>query len=432
MSSPIPFILLVLFVLCRMIYRFIKRSSRSRISPNPIVTKIEQYEEAKEAFSEVQRAAEGRRVEAEQEAQRKELEVRRAAERARRKAERERLEAQRAAEKARRDSEGVRQATLRAERRKRLDHWISLRGIQFERELAALYRQLGYQVQSTPKSGDQGIDLILTKGGKTTIVQCKGQKGPASPAVVRELYGAFHKFNDAHHAILACNAGFTQGVRKFVRGTPITLLSAEEIARMAGSAAQSQQRQLIPDETTSFSVPEAQTARMDQQQQLIRVDSTADKLACLRCSNCGSGMTLRSTKYDKFWRCGRLPECKGIRNTGQSGVTPTPFVVENAQVGLRIKQPEREIPKQPASSKTISPRSHIVPITQAREGVKQPERIVSRKPVSRLPTGPQCPSCGSAMALMDLYRGRYGKLWGCPRYPECKGARDLSRRVLRY
>ena len=73
MSSPIPFILLVLFVLCRMIYRFIKRSSRSRISPNPIVTKIEQYEEAKEAFSEVQLAAEGRRVEAEQEAQKKRI-----------------------------------------------------------------------------------------------------------------------------------------------------------------------------------------------------------------------------------------------------------------------------------------------------------------------------------------------------------------------
>ena len=236
------FILLVLFVLCRMIYRFVKRFLGSIESPNPIVIKIEQYEEAMAVYSEVQLAAERRRLEAQQGAERKELQARRTVERARIEAERERLEAHRAAERKRLEAERARQATLRAEQRKHIDYWMSLRGIQFEQELAALYRHLGYEVRSTPKSGDQGIDLILTKGGKTTIVQCKGQKGPATPAVVRELYGSFYAFEGASNAILACTGGFTQGVRDFATGKPITLISTIEMAKMAESTTQCQQQ----------------------------------------------------------------------------------------------------------------------------------------------------------------------------------------------
>ena len=168
------------------------------------------------------------------------MDIQRAAERKRREAQqadkRARLEARRAAEKARWEAERAKQAAERAELRKRIDHWLSLRGIQFEKELAALYRQQGYQVRSTPVSGDQGIDLILTKDDTTTVVQCKGQKGPASPAVVRELFGSLHAFEGANHAILACTGGFTQGVKDFARGKRITLISAIEMAQMAGHA----------------------------------------------------------------------------------------------------------------------------------------------------------------------------------------------------
>ena len=169
----------------------LKRHQKSRILQSPLGVQIRQYEEAIAAYEDAVKEAE-----------------------------RKRLEIQREAEYARQAAERARQAADRAERRKRIDHWQAVRGIQFERELAALYRHLGYDVQSTPKSGDQGIDLILRKGGSTTIVQCKGQKGPASPAVVRELYGSFAAFQGAQHAILACNGGFTQGVYEFAIGKP--------------------------------------------------------------------------------------------------------------------------------------------------------------------------------------------------------------------
>ena len=139
-------------------------------------------------------------------------------------------EARIAQEQARReelDAERARQRELQS-------YWLSLRGVKFERELANLYKRQGYHIESTPTSGDQGIDLILKKDDKTTIVQCKGHRNPIGPAIARELFGSMTAFG-ADDAILACTGGFTRGVYDFVRGKPITLVSAKELAEMVES-----------------------------------------------------------------------------------------------------------------------------------------------------------------------------------------------------
>ena len=231
-------------VLCVIVRAFADKGNESRILQSPVTTQIEQYEEALATYSKAQLEAEQAQLEV--------ARARRAAEQARlREVERSRMEA----EQARQAVERERQAAERAERRKRIDYWRSLRGIPFEQELAALYRRLGYQVETTPKSGDLGVDLILTKDGKKTIVQCKGQKDRAAPAIVLQTIGA-RVNRRADNAVVACTAGFTQGATKVAKHNGIKLISAAEIARMAGSVAESQQRQLIPDETASFSVPE--------------------------------------------------------------------------------------------------------------------------------------------------------------------------------
>ena len=115
------------------------------------------------------------------------------------------------------------------------EHWMSLSGLQFERELAALYLRLGYDVQLTPTVGDQGIDLFLRKDNKTTIVQCKSYSQPVGPAAARELYGSLIA-SEADAAILACTSGFTKGVYEFVRGKPIELVSSPEIISMSERA----------------------------------------------------------------------------------------------------------------------------------------------------------------------------------------------------
>ena len=116
---------------------------------------------------------------------------------------------------------------------------------------------------------------------------------------------------------------------------------------MAGSIVQSQQRAAnILRKRTPASFPVAPSSRIGQQQKLlIKAAPASNEPTSPRCDSCGSVMTLRSTKYDKFWRCSRFPNCKGIQNAGQEGLESTISTVEHAQMGLRVKQPERAIPK---------------------------------------------------------------------------------------
>lgn len=119
-----------------------------------------------------------------------------------------------------------------AKRRSSEEYWNNLSGIDFEEELATLYEKLGYSVEFTPTTGDDGIDLILELDGKKTIVQCKRHDAPVGPAVARELYGALTA-SKASNAILACTGGFTEGVYKFVGRKRIKLISIDEILEMA-------------------------------------------------------------------------------------------------------------------------------------------------------------------------------------------------------
>ena len=187
------------------------------------------------------------------------------------------------AERARHKAEKARLEAEKVRRRRVRQHWMSLSGLQFEDELASVYRQLGYLVESTPKSGDQGIDLVLKKNGKTTIVQCKRHKQAVGPAIARELYGSLIA-SRANEAILACTAGFTTRATEFVQGKPIVLMSATELVSLAESINEKQVTQEIQEDPPSCPIPV-----------------------------CGSPMVRRTGKFGAFWGCARYPSCKGTR-----------------------------------------------------------------------------------------------------------------------
>lgn len=253
------------------VVQFIKR----RMVKGPVASQIRLYKEAEDAYQAAQEEAEMQRLEVE---------------RVRQEAERRRKEAKRA-----------KKAALLAQQRKQEEYWESLSGIAFERELGKLYRAQGYSVKSTPTSGDQGVDLILTKNGKTTVVQCKAHKSPIGPSVARELFGSMHHFK-ADNAILACTGGFTDGVIKFARGKPISLISAWDIARMAeesGSATQ---------------------------------EIAVDPPICPK-DGCGRTMVVRNGRLGRFWGCPRYPTCRGTRdfNEFKSVGTSVPIPDEDSK-----------------------------------------------------------------------------------------------------
>jgi hypothetical protein len=111
-------------------------------------------------------------------------------------------------------------------------YWKSLKGIKLEKVIAELYKKMGYSVQMTKASGDEGIDLILSKKDETIVVQCKGHEKPIGVGVARDIYGSMMHFG-ANKAILVCPAGFTKGVVQFMTNKPIQLISADDLVRIS-------------------------------------------------------------------------------------------------------------------------------------------------------------------------------------------------------
>jgi hypothetical protein len=66
----------------------------------------------------------------------------------------------------------------------------SLSGPEFEVHIARLLISAGYDVVGTPKTGDQGADLIAKKDGKKIIVQAKRYQGPVGNKAVQEVISA--------------------------------------------------------------------------------------------------------------------------------------------------------------------------------------------------------------------------------------------------
>jgi HJR/Mrr/RecB family endonuclease len=61
-----------------------------------------------------------------------------------------------------------------------------LSGAEFENYLAGLFRQLGYQVELTPTTGDYGADLLLSKQDERVAVQAKCYSGSVGVSAVQE------------------------------------------------------------------------------------------------------------------------------------------------------------------------------------------------------------------------------------------------------
>ena len=72
----------------------------------------------------------------------------------------------------------------------RLEDIQKIDPIQFEKIISALFKRMGYDVLLTKASGDEGIDLILSKNGKKSVVQCKRYSGTVGQPITRDLYGS--------------------------------------------------------------------------------------------------------------------------------------------------------------------------------------------------------------------------------------------------
>jgi restriction system protein len=163
---------------------------------------------------------------------------------------------------------------------------------QFELLVGEAFRRQGYAVQETGLGGaDGGIDLVLRKAGKLTLVQCKRWKSQrVDVKVVREMFGLLAHHQASAVKIVAVGA-YTPDAQRFAEGKPVELITGAALLELVRSV------QTAPAEPA----PQAQ------------VPAPAE--ASPSCPKCGKEMTQRTNRRtnERFWGCPSYPSCRGTR-----------------------------------------------------------------------------------------------------------------------
>ena len=112
------------------------------------------------------------------------------------------------------------------ERWKQKDYWYNLDPFEFEEKIGELFRNLGYNVAVTKKSGDGGIDVLIKKGHTTIGVQCKRYKDKVGAKEVRELWAVkdYFKLNGKvqkiDRVIMIALSGVSKPAYEFIQQFP--------------------------------------------------------------------------------------------------------------------------------------------------------------------------------------------------------------------
>jgi len=174
----------------------------------------------------------------------------------------------------------------------------------FERLVGEAFRRQGYSVEETGLGGaDGGIDLILRKDGRRTLVQCKHWRRRQVPVnVVREMYGLL-AHHGAHAVQIATAGGYTPDAARFAAGKPITLIDGPTLLAMIRSV-QGAPVASVP----TGAVPAAPHMTAGLAASIAPPAATAPA-----CPDCGGGMTQRRNRrtHVAFWGCARYPACRG-------------------------------------------------------------------------------------------------------------------------
>ena len=164
----------------------------------------------------------------------------------------------------------------------------------FELLVGEAFRRKGFEVKENGGGGaDGGIDLVLTKNGKKSIVQCKRWKTfSIGVPLIRELYGVMTS-ERANDCIFLSSGNYTAEARLFAEDKPIWLIDGAELLEMVAGV------QVRPNikKPSSYQQP---------------VASSPD------CPLCGSAMVKRTARKgvnagNEFWGCSQYPGCRGTR-----------------------------------------------------------------------------------------------------------------------
>jgi restriction endonuclease Mrr len=101
-------------------------------------------------------------------------------------------------------------------------------GEAFELCLSDLYEKMGYVVESTPVTGDQGADLIITKHGIRSIIQAKRYSGTVGNSAVQQAIAAL-SYYQGNKAVVITNNYFTKSAVKLAKSANVELIDRDKL-----------------------------------------------------------------------------------------------------------------------------------------------------------------------------------------------------------
>ena len=180
----------------------------------------------------------------------------------------------------------------------------SLRAIswrEFEMLVGEAFRRRGYLVEETGLGGkDGGIDLIVRKGGRTELVQCKQWKSrQVGASTVREMWGLVDHHR-ANGVIIACIGDFTPDAAAFADGKAIELVSGVQLLDLVRD---------VQSHVRDAERPATQNRRIEPTLGTESFDPPPT------CPACGTTMLQRRNRKtnEPFWGCASYPRCRGTR-----------------------------------------------------------------------------------------------------------------------
>ena len=169
----------------------------------------------------------------------------------------------------------------------------------FERLIGEAFRRRGFTVAETGGGGaDGGVDLVLTKGGEKSLVQCKHWRAQqVGVAVVRELYGVMAA-RGATGGFVVTSGSYSNDARAFAQGRNVELIDGPALTRMLREAqadkAPAPAAPVVPATPAAASVPNCPLCNAPMVQRVARQGANAGK---------------------PFWGCSNFAQtkCRGTR-----------------------------------------------------------------------------------------------------------------------
>ena len=159
----------------------------------------------------------------------------------------------------------------------------------FERFVLEAYRRQGFKAQATNSGADGGVDIVLTRDGETTLVQCKQWKSQrVGVKSIRELAGVVAA-KRADRGVFVCSGGYTTDAVAFANEADIELVDGKALE-----------------------------ASLDREQ--VAAEPLLKKpQSTLICPRCGDNLVRRVAKRGKhqgeaFLGCSGFPKCRYSRN----------------------------------------------------------------------------------------------------------------------